>query len=267
MTAAATAPSAALRHAALRSGAGVCSSSSPSPGTSVRAATSSGIFPAGWSEWNDRFRDTMRAFWRGDRRSSAPSPSVSRVERPFPAPRPQANRDRQLRGVTRRVHARGHGAYNERHNQANLENGADGHPHNLSWNHGAEGPSEDPVSSPCGAPDAQFPGDADAGPGRADAAGRRRDWRARSAATTTPIDRTTRSRWLDWSGIDDRLRSVDFARHMIRFRRSRPGLRRDTFLKGAKRGASAKDVSWLHPAGRELLTPTGTMRRHAAWAR
>jgi glycogen operon protein len=58
--------------------------------------------------------------------------------------------------------------------------------------------------------------------------------------------------WIDWDLVEENYDLADFARHLIRFRRSRPGLRRDTFLKGARRGAVPKDVSWLHPAGREL---------------
>jgi glycogen operon protein len=61
--------------------------------------------------------------------------------------------------------------------------------------------------------------------------------------------------WIDWNLVEENYDLVDFARHLIRFRRSRPGLRRDTFLKGSKRGPAAKDVSWLHPSGRELGEP------------
>jgi len=213
-----------------------------------------GHFPAGWSEWNDRFRDTMRAFWRGDRpllgtfaERFAGSSDLFRHHgrKPTASVNYVASHDGfTLADVV---------SYNDRHNEANLENGTDGHAHNLSWNHGVEGATDDP----------------DIG------ALRRRQMRNLLAtvllAQGVPMllagdemARTQRGNnntyaqdnelsWIDWTLVEDNYDLVDFARHLIRFRRSRPALRRDTFLKGSKRAAAAKDVSWLHPAGRELV--------------
>ena len=70
------------------------------------AATSSGHFPAGWSEWNDRYRDTMRAFWRGDRALlGAFAERFAGSSDLFRAARAQADGQRQLRRRARRLHA------------------------------------------------------------------------------------------------------------------------------------------------------------------
>ena len=212
-----------------------------------------GHFPAGWSEWNDRFRDTTRAFWRGDR------PLLGTFAERFAGSSDLFRHHGRKPTATVNFVASHDGftladivSYNDRHNEANLENGADGHTHNLSWNHGVEGPTDDPAI----------------------AALRRRQMRnflatvllAQGVPMLLAGDEMARSQrgnnntycqdnelsWIDWDLVEQNYDLVDFARHLIRFRRSRPGLRRDTFLKGARRGASPKDVSWLHPAGREL---------------
>jgi glycogen operon protein len=58
--------------------------------------------------------------------------------------------------------------------------------------------------------------------------------------------------WIDWNLPQRNASLVEFVRQLIELRKSRPWLRRDTFLKGTRRGAHAKDVTWLHPSGREM---------------
>jgi glycogen operon protein len=104
-----------------------------------------GRFPPGWSEWNDRFRDTMRAFWRGDEgqlsdfatRLMGSADLFSHLGR-----RPSAS----VNFVTAHDGFTLHDlvSYNDKHNNANGEDGQDGSDNNLSWNHGAEGPTDDP---------------------------------------------------------------------------------------------------------------------------
>jgi glycogen operon protein len=152
-----------------------------------------GHFPAGWSEWNDRYRDTVRAYWRGDasllgtlaeRLAGSSDLFRHHARKPTASVNFVAAHD----GFTLHDTV----AYNDRHNEANLENGADGHTHNLSWNHGVEGPTTDPACSRCVR-------------GRSATCSRRccflracrccwaaTSSRARSAATTTPTARTTR---------------------------------------------------------------------------
>ena len=103
-----------------------------------------GRFPAGWSEWNDRYRDAVRAFWRGDNgkvgefaERIAGSSDIFRHDGRKPTA--GINFVTAHDGFTLNDLV----SYSERHNEANGENNADGHHHNLSWNCGAEGPTED----------------------------------------------------------------------------------------------------------------------------
>ena len=154
-----------------------------------------GNFPAGWSEWNDRYRDAVRAFWRGDRplvgtfaeRFAGSSDLFRQVGR---KPTASINYVAAHDGFTLLDTV----SYNDKHNEANLEGNRDGHSHNLSSNYGVEGPTKDPrvlrMSRTTGA---QPAGDDVSVAGRADAAVGAMNSVAPSAATTTPIARTTRS--------------------------------------------------------------------------
>jgi glycogen operon protein len=212
-----------------------------------------GQFPAGWSEWNDRYRDTVRAFWRGDSqvqgalaercagssdlfryRGRGPSASVNFIS---------AHDGFTLNDLV---------SYRERHNEANLEQNADGHAHNLSWNCGVEGPTDDAavwglrqrqmrnllltllVSQ--GVPMLQA-GDEIA-----------RTQRGNNNAYCQDNDLS----WLDWSRTEAEADLAEFVRRLIAFRKSRAELRRETFLEGTRHAGRGHDVSWRHPAGREM---------------
>ncbi len=136
-----------------------------------------GNFPAGWAEWNDRYRDTMRAFWKGDggligefaQRLTGSSDLYGHSGR-----RPHAS----INFVTAHDGFTLHDlvSYNDKHNEANGEDNRDGHDDNLSWNCGVEGDDRRPGDPRAArAPEAQPAGDAAAVAGRADAARRRRD--------------------------------------------------------------------------------------------
>ena len=135
-----------------------------------------GNFPVLWTEWNGIYRDTMRDFWRGQ---SAVGEFASRFtgssdlyqhdgRRPFASINFITAHD----GFTLRDLV----SYNEKHNEANLEDNHDGDNHNRSWNHGVEGETDDPGDQRAPrAADAELPRDAVPLAGRADAARRRRD--------------------------------------------------------------------------------------------
>ncbi len=105
-----------------------------------------GGFPAGFSEWNDRYRDTVRRFWRGD---SGQLPELARrlhgsgdlFEHHGRKPWASINYFACHDGFTLRDLV----SYEQRDNSANLEDNNDGHRENLSCNHGVEGPSDDPA--------------------------------------------------------------------------------------------------------------------------
>jgi isoamylase len=212
-----------------------------------------GNFPAGWSEWNDRYRDTMRAFWHGGRRmlggfAERFAGSSDLFRRSGRKPTSSINLVSAHDGFTLRDTV----SYNERHNEANLEQNRDGHSNNQSWNCGVEGPSDDPHVI----------------------ALRRRQ--VRNLLTTLffsqgvpmllagdELYRTQKGNnnaycqdneisWIDWGGLkaDDGL--LQFVRGLSALRQSHPELRRDTFLKGALHTSRSRDVSWWHPSGHEL---------------
>jgi len=216
-----------------------------------------GGFPRGWSEWNDRYRDTLRAFWRGD-----PAQVAGMAERLAGSSdlfRPGGRKpSASINFVT------AHDGftladlvtYNERHNDANLEGGADGHRENLSWNCGVEGPSEDPGVDSLrlrqmrnmlatlllsqGVPMLQA----------GDEFGRSQRGNNNAYCQDNELS------WLAWPGSeagqgDDSL--ADFVVSLLELRRRRPELRRDRFFKGSPREGRQPDVRWLHPAGRDML--------------
>ncbi len=212
-----------------------------------------GHFPAGWSEWNDRYRDAVRAFWRGDR------PVVGTFVERF------AGSSDLFRGGGRKPTASvnyvaAHDgftlhdtvSYAHKHNEANHEGNRDGHAHNLSANYGVEGPTDDPdigalrlrqmrnllatVFLSQGVP-MLLAGD---------------EFGRTQQGNNNGYCQDNELSWVDWSLAGRNAPLVEFVRRLIDLRRSRLWLRRDTFLKGTRRGKDAKDVTWLHPSGREM---------------
>jgi glycogen operon protein len=212
-----------------------------------------GHFPAGWSEWNDRYRDTVRAFWRGDRPLIGPfaerfAGSSDLFRHDGRKPTASVNFVAAHDGFTLHDSV----AYNHRHNEANLEGNHDGHAHNLSDNCGVEGPTDDPavltlrsrqmrnllatVFLSQGVPMLLA----------GDEFGRTQQGNNNAYCQDNEIS------WIDWSLLERNAALAEFAHRLIDLRRSRLWLRRDTFLKGSQRAAAARDVAWLHPSGREM---------------
>src|SRR3954471_18614816 len=104
-----------------------------------------GGFPPGWAEWNDRFRDDVRGFWKGDEGllpalASRITGSADKFNKRGRRPWASVNFLTAHDGFTLNDTV----SYNEKHNEANGEGNRDGHSHNLSYNHGVEGPTDDP---------------------------------------------------------------------------------------------------------------------------
>ena len=214
-----------------------------------------GSFPPGWAEWNDRFRDTVRSFWKGDQGKAAELASRlagsgdlfnKRGRKPWASVNFIAAHDGfSLNDLV---------SYNEKRNQANGENNRDGNSNNLSWNCGAEGPTDNPEINTL------------------------RERQKRNLLATllfsqgTPMllggdefGRTQKGNnnaycqdneisWLDWDGITDAGRSlVVFTRKLIRLRQSLPILRRGRFLTAEYNPElEVKDVTWINAAGIEM---------------
>jgi isoamylase len=212
-----------------------------------------GRFPAGWSEWNDRFRDTVRAFWRGD------SGKLGELAERFAGSSDvfRHNGRKPTAGINFVAAHDGFTlcdlvSYNDRHNEANLESNRDGTSNNLSWNCGVEGPTEDAAVLTLrkqqmrnflatlflsqGVPMMQA----------GDEFGRTQRGNNNAYCQDNDIS------WVDW-----RLRGVhhdllEFVRFLAQLRRRHVEFRRETFLKGAASRAKVKDVTWLNVRGTEM---------------
>ena len=215
-----------------------------------------GRFAPGWAEWNDRFRDTVRAFWKGDdgqladfagRMTGSGEMFNQRGRRPYASVNFITAHD----GFTLRDLV----SYNDKHNEDNDENNQDGTSNNVSWNHGVEGPTDDPEIN----------------------ALRLRQMRNFFAtllfAQGTPMivagDEFARTQggnnnaycqdseigWVNWALDEDGESLVKFVRKLIKLRMAYPILRRNRFLVGEYDEAiGVKDVTWLAPDGNEMTT-------------
>ncbi|MDB1088303.1 glycogen debranching protein GlgX [Streptomyces sp. ACA25] len=215
-----------------------------------------GAFPPLWTEWNDRYRDTVRDHWRGalpDVRDLGYRLSGSSDLYAWGGRRPYAsvNFITAHDGYTLRDLV----SYEQKHNEANGEDNRDGTHDNRSWNCGAEGPSDDPEVT----------------------ALRRRQLRNMLTtlllSTGVPMivagDEMGRTQggnnnaycqdneisWLDWSLRDDPAwRSLlDLTCRLIGLRRTHPVLRRRAFFSGRRHGPEGiRDLGWFNPRGREM---------------
>jgi len=213
-----------------------------------------GGFPPGWAEWNDKFRDTIRSFWKGDEgqlpevatRLSASADCFARRGRKAWA---SVNFITAHDGFTLHDLV----SYNEKHNEANGEDNRDGHDNNHSWNHGVEGPTDDPEVL----------------------ALRERQMRNMLAtlllAQGTPMllagdefGRTQQGNnnaycqdneisWVNWNFGEKEVELAEFVRKVIVLRQSFPILRRARFLTGEYNpDLDVRDVRWLSPNGEDM---------------
>ncbi|HYJ19246.1 MAG TPA: glycogen debranching protein GlgX [Burkholderiales bacterium] len=216
-----------------------------------------GQFPPGWAEWNDKFRDTVRRFWKGDagmlpdfakritgsgdlfnKRGRKPWSSVNFVT---------AHDGFNLNDLV---------SYNDKHNEANGENNRDGHSNNHSWNHGVEGPTCDPGITALrerqkrnfiatmmlshGTP-MLLAGD---------------EFGHTQKGTNNAYAQDNETTWLDWLGISAQGRALrEFTRKLIATRKAFPILYRGRFVVGAhNEELDVRDVAWLSPTGEDMTT-------------
>jgi glycogen operon protein len=206
-----------------------------------------GRFPPNWREWNGRYRDSMRDFWR------SAAPGVAEFATRFSG---SSDLYGGTRGRRRRPTAsvnlitvhdgftlRDLVSYNDKHNEANGESNKDGTTDNRSWNSGAEGPTDDPAIN-----------DIRASRQRAmlgtlllsfgmpmllggDETGRTQGGNNNAYCQDNGVS------WLDWAAVDGDLRQ--YVKRVIALRRSHPVFRRKRFL----RGVEAAELGWFTPDG------------------
>jgi isoamylase len=209
-----------------------------------------GNFPALWSEWNGRYRDTVRDFWRGESASlgefaSRLTGSSDLYQADARHPGASVNFVTAHDGFTGRDLV----SYNEKHNDANGEGNADGEPYNRSWNCGVEGDTEDPeVLALRRRQERNFLATLLLSQGvtmllGGDEAGRTQHGNNNAYCQDNEIS------WYDWDHIDQDL--LDFTRRLIALRREHPVLRRRRWFQGHSIRGSV-DLGWFKPDGSEM---------------
>jgi glycogen operon protein len=213
-----------------------------------------GNFPVGWAEWNDRYRDAVRAYWKGDggfmgefaNRLTGSSDLYATSGR---SPYASINFVTAHDGFTLEDLV----SYNEKHNEANLEGNADGSDHNLSWNGGVEGPTADPAIRELRARQKRnflatlllsqgvpmiLASDINGGT---------------QGGNNNAYCQDNATSWTDWSMDPEQQQFKAFAQRVLLLRRQHPLFGRRRFFQGRSiRGQGVKDILWLNPNGHEM---------------
>ncbi|HEY3509982.1 MAG TPA: glycogen debranching protein GlgX, partial [Kribbella sp.] len=212
-----------------------------------------GNFPPLWTEWNGKYRDTVRDYWRGEKSTLAEfasrlTGSSDLYQDDGRRPLASINFITAHDGFTMRDLV----SYNEKHNEANGEGGKDGESFNRSWNCGVEGPTDDPEVL------------------------RLRAKQQRNFLTTLLISqgvpmiahgdelgRTQRGNnnvycqdneisWIDWNLQEPQKHLLEFTRSLVKLRNNHPVLRRRRFFHGDTGIDGLGDLVWFNPNGTEM---------------
>ena len=213
-----------------------------------------GNFPIGWVEWNDKYRDGVRAYWNGeggliDDLAYRLTGSSDFYERSGRRPYSSVNFVTAHDGFTLHDLV----SYNDKHNEANLEYGQDGADDNLSWNCGVEGPTDDPEVNALRARQKRnllatlllsqgvpmlLAGD---------------EMGRSQQGNNNPYCQDNEISWVNWDLQAEDQELLAFVRRMIQLRRQHPVFRRRHFFQGRSiKGAGIKDIIWLNPDGMEM---------------
>jgi len=213
-----------------------------------------GQFPITWSEWNGKYRDVVRDYWRGEGGLIGDlayrlTGSADLYQHNGRRPHASVNFVTAHDGFTLYDLV----SYNERHNEANLENNQDGDPHNRSWNCGVEGDTTDKkilalrlrqrrnflatLLLSQGVPMLLA----------GDEAGRTQRGNNNAYCQNSEIS------WFDWdiAWLPDNRELLAFVQRLVQLRRAHPTFRRRHFFRGIH-GSGVRDVLWFNPDGREI---------------
>jgi glycogen operon protein len=213
-----------------------------------------GNFPLGWAEWNDRYRDCMRAYWKGDggligefatRLTGSSDLYAHNGRRPYASVNFITAHD----GFTLEDLV----SYNDKHNLDNGEGNRDGTDNNLSWNHGVEGPSDDPTIVTLRARQKRnllatlllsqgvpmlLAGD---------------EMGRSQQGNNNAYCQDNETSWVDWDLSDADRELIEFVARLVHLRRNHPVFHRRNFFQGRElRGTGIKDIHWLKPDGQEM---------------
>ncbi|WP_065571626.1 glycogen debranching protein GlgX [Microbacterium oleivorans] len=214
-----------------------------------------GNFPPQWTEWNGKYRDTVRDFWRGEPSTLGEfalrlTGSADLYEQDGRWPVASINFVTAHDGFTLRDLV----SYNEKHNEANGEDNNDGESHNRSYNHGVEGPTDDPdILRVRARQQRNFLATMLLSQGvpmisHGDELGRTQNGNNNGYAQDNELT------WIDWTSIDQPL--IEFTSVLARLRRDHPTFRRRRFFDGRpvrrEEGAPLPDIAWIRPDGSEM---------------
>lgn len=213
-----------------------------------------GNFPVLWSEWNGKYRDAVRRFWKGDeghigemayRLTGSPDLYQHSGRRPYASINFVTSHD----GFTLNDLV----SYNDKHNEANGESNHDGDNSNNSWNCGAEGPTDDPEINRLRARQRRnflatlflsqgipmlYAGD---------------EWARTQNGNNNAYCQDNEVSWLNWEHNAEQRQLLAFTQNLIRLRHEHPVLRRPKFFQGRRiRDSEIKDVMWFNPGGNEM---------------
>jgi isoamylase len=209
-----------------------------------------GNFPPLWSEWNGRYRDTVRDFWRGEPATvgefaSRLTGSSDLYRADTRSPSASINFVTAHDGFTLADLV----SYNEKHNEANGEGNADGESHNRSWNCGAEGPTDDPeIRAARQRQQRNFLATLLLSQGIPMLLGGDEMGRTQGGNNNAYCQDNETS-WYDWGSVDEEL--VEFTKALIQLRREHPAFRRRRWFLGRPIRGSV-DLGWFRPDGEEM---------------
>jgi glycogen operon protein len=213
-----------------------------------------GNFPPGWAEWNGRYRDAVRSYWKGDggvigELASRLSGSSDLFQAGGRGPTASVNFVTAHDGFTLHDLV----SYNEKHNEANGENGRDGETDNRSWNCGVEGPTDDPeIRALRERQKRNFLSTLLLSQGvpmllAGDEMGRTQQGNNNAYCQDSELS------WVDWKLGPDAQNLIAFTHRLVALRNGHPLFRRRTFFHGRSIVATkAKDIAWLNPDGQEV---------------
>ena len=212
-----------------------------------------GNFPVLWSEWNGMYRDTMRDFWRGEASvadfASRLTGSSDLYESDGRHPFASINFITAHDGFTLRDLV----SYNGKHNEANLEDNRDGTDDNRSWNHGAEGETDDPLINALRARQQRnFLATLLLSQGTPMLLGGDEFGRSQGG-TNNAWCQDNEISWFDWVAMEGDGELLEFTRRLIALRNAHPVFRRRQYLHGTEEeGSGLPDVWWFRADGRRM---------------
>jgi isoamylase len=214
-----------------------------------------GNFPPLWTEWNGKYRDTVRDYWRGEHGTlgdfaSRLSGSSDLYEHSGRKPIASINFVTAHDGFTMRDLV----SYNEKHNEANGEGNNDGESHNRSWNCGVEGPTDDPAVQALRARQQRnFLVTLLLSQGvpmvlHGDELGRSQQGNNNVYCQDNELS------WMDWDLEDWQQELLEFTRRVVRMRHEHPVFRRRRFFAGevTRPGDAVADIAWFNSKGEHM---------------